>query len=416
MEDIAITGIGLISPAGIGPSAVLDAMCEGRTFFESKHGDRTAHKKFPWPEASLKTPDMPWPVGPGWVDLKKYANTTAHQAVAVAQLAMEHAELKPGQFDARLSGAIVASGIRTDDLMPILGRIGEMAANDKRPLARLLYEEVPDFSYLKDIPSQVGQFVCLATGFRGSNLAMYGEAGVGGIGSLALAMRLINSGELERVMVVGVAAPLPVAHLVAMDEKDALGSEASADKGPFAADRAGTLPGHAAVAIVIEAATAAARRGAPMIARLSACETVNASNVHTALASAFTLVTGAADCRPDAWWAHGAGSRALDLAECNALGEALQVPVTGSKGTIGNPFEVSGLIDVALAAEGLRRGQLPPVGLLNKIDRELDHLDIVVGHQRQLDNARQVVISTIDHRVEAAGITLIDRHGGWTHG
>ena len=44
------------------------------------------------PEASLQDPDIPWPQGSAWVDIKKYANASAHQAVAVARMAIEEAE------------------------------------------------------------------------------------------------------------------------------------------------------------------------------------------------------------------------------------------------------------------------------------------------------------------------------------
>jgi len=72
------------------------------------------------------------------------------------------------------------------------------AQTDARSLPRFLYDEVPDYSYIRGIPSQLGQFAAMASGFSGSNVAVYGEAGAGGLGALALAHRLIGSGSSTR--------------------------------------------------------------------------------------------------------------------------------------------------------------------------------------------------------------------------
>ena len=383
-------------------------MASGRHFFDRQHeSKRSLHPKFPWPEASLQNPDIPWPEGSAWVDIKKYANASAHQAVAVARIAIEVSGA-PDPVGGLRCGCVMASGCRSDELSPILGKLGALARTDPRPLAKLLYDEIPDYSYLRGIPCQSGQFVCLAAGFRGSNVAVYGEAGAGGLGALAFAARLLQSGELDRVIVVGVGIPIPPTMLVAFDKHDPLGTEAQPGRGPFDVARAGTLLGHGAAAIVIERGEVAAARGAQRLASLLACETINATTRDAALDFATRMVLAEAVQLPELWWAHGAGSVLMDLTECQTVGPLVHAPTTASKGTIGNTFESSGLIDLALAVEALKRAEVPPVGLLENPDPALGGIDFVAKTSRHLrPGPKSALVTAVDHRVSAAGAAVI---------
>ncbi|GLQ87937.1 3-oxoacyl-[acyl-carrier-protein] synthase 2 [Dyella flagellata] len=409
MDKVAITGIGMISSAGIGTEPVLGAMTSGTHFFNRQaEKKRSLHPKFPWPEASLEQPDVPWPAGAAWADIKKYANQAAHQAVAVSRMAMEVSGAAASDQAALRCGAVVASGSRTDELSPLIGKLGAMAQTDPRPLAKLLYDEVPDYSYLRGIPCQSGQFICLAAGFLGSNVAVYGEAGASGLGSLAFALRLVQSGELDRVIVTAVGIPLPPPMLVAFDRHDPLGLEARPGRGPFDVNRGGTLLGHAAVAVVIERDDIAKERGAPRLANLLACEAVNATGRNIALDMATRMVLEQSARQPDFWWAHGAGSIAMDLTECEAVHPLVKAPATSSKGTIGNTFESAGLVDLALAVEALKSKQVPPIGLLETPDPALGDVDFVMKKARQLRaTSNAALITALDPRVASAGAAII---------
>jgi 3-oxoacyl-[acyl-carrier-protein] synthase II len=408
MGQIVVTGTGLLSPAGIGAGAVLDAMASGIHFFNRpQEGKRSLHPSFPWPEASLENPGVPWPVGSPWPDIKKYANASAHQAVAVAQLAIDASGMADEKSGIRC-GTIVASGNRTDELGPLLSRLGALFEQDPRPLAKLLYDEVPDYSYLRGIPCQIGQFVCLAAGYRGSNVAAHGEAGASGLGPVALAVRILQSGELDRVLVVGVGNPVPPSMLVAFDTHDPLGTEALPGRGPFDVGRAGTLLGHGAAALVFESEESARLRGATRMASVLACEAVNATTREIAIRQALEMTLEEASRSPGFWWAHGSGSNLMDLVECRAVAPLVAAPTTSSKGTIGNAFESAGLIDIVLAVEALGRRELPPVGLLQQPDPQLGDVDFVVTSARSLQpGINTALVTALDQRVEAAGAIMI---------
>ena len=224
-------------------------------------------------------------------------------------------------------------------------------------------------------------------------------------------MRLLQSGELDRVIVVGVGIPIPPPILVAFDRHDPLGTEARPGRGPFDIARAGTLLGHGAVAIVIERDEVATARGAPRLASLLACETINASTREAALDFATRMVLAEAGRPPDLWWAHGAGSVLTDLTECQIVGPLVHAPTTASKGTIGKTFESSGLIDLALAVEALKRGS-PPGRLVGKFRSSLRRIDFVVKTSRRLQQGpKTALVTALDYRVAAAGAAVIGSMG-----
>jgi len=406
MPEVLLTGTGLITAAGHGAAPVLAAMDAGKPLLEDSVGG------LPWPTAAVDPADTPWPEGKLWANAQKYANVSAHAAVAAAILAMAGAEPAQGESAVR-SGVVMAAGCSgSDELGDVFGKLAVLARTDERPLPKLLYDEVPDYSYIRGIPSQIGQFVAIATGFRGSNVAVYGEGGAGGLGALALARRLLRSGELDRVVVVGVAPPLSATILVAYDREDELGTEAVPGRGPFDAGRSGAFVGQSAVALVLENADAAGIFGASgPHPELVSCDTLCAPDRYVALHGAAQQVLDESDERPQLWWSHASGSAAQDAEAVVAITPLLSAPTTSSKGTIGASFECGGLVDVVLAAESLRRGSAAPVGLLERPDPELTGLgaDFIVGTPRPLPARASALVTAVSQgaRASTAGAATI---------
>ncbi|MFM9441642.1 beta-ketoacyl synthase N-terminal-like domain-containing protein [Streptomyces acidiscabies] len=399
MTGAVVTGTGVITAAGHGPAPVLDAMLDGKSLF-------THPSWLPWPVADMRLPEIAWPDGDPWVNNQKYASAVAHAAVAAARLAVDAVGGPVGEHDGLRCGTVLAAGISGgDELNEVIPKLAVLAETDPRPLTKLLYDEVPDYSYLRGIPSQVGQFVCMAAGFLGSNVAVYGESGAGGLGALSVAVRLLDSGELDRVLVVGVQPPMSTTVLAALDRAEPFGTGA----GPFDRRRDGTLIGEGAAAVMLERADTARRRGAHVIAEVAACETVCAGSRTDALRAAATAVLTGAPA-PDLWWAHGCGSVATDADECRTVAPLVPgVPVTASKGTVGNAFECAALIDLTLAAEALERGVVPPVGRLDELDPRLGAVDVVQGEPRRLPGGRGALVTSFSAGPHAttAGAALV---------
>jgi 3-oxoacyl-[acyl-carrier-protein] synthase II len=410
---IVITGSSVISPAGKGARLLFDAMSTGKKFFDGGYdAEGSISGAFPWPTAAVPTSDLGWPDGNTWANNKKYANIAAHWAVTAARLALKTAGAADVAGAARCGTVMAVSSTGgADELSDLIPRLAAMAETDSRPLAKLLYDEVPDYSYIRGIPSQLGQFVSMVSGFRGSNVAVYGEAGAGGFGALALAARLVGSGELDRVLVVGVSPPLSISAMVAFDREETLGTLADPGCGPFDVGRAGTLIGQGAAAIMLESQAVANARGVVPLAELRACETMGASTRTDAIDAAVQSVVNRQDEPPGLWWAHGAGSITLDFEECSGVGRYVDAPTTASKGTIGNAFECAGLIDLALAVEALEQEVAPPIGLLQKPDPQLGDIDFIHGAPRPIPCVRSVIVTTVNHGPSAAmaGAALVAR-------
>lgn len=409
-EPVLLTGTGLITAAGRGTAPVLAAMDAGKPAFQDLPGG------LPWPTSAVDPQDTPWPQGASWANTRKYANVSAHSAVAAAVLAMDGAEAAAGE-DALRSGVVMAVGCSgSDELGEVFGKLAVQARSDARPLPKLLYDEVPDYSYIRGIPSQIGQFVAIATGFRGSNVAVYGEGGAGGLGALALARRLLASGELDRVIVVGVAPPLSPTILTAYHREDPLGTDAVPGRGPFDIARSGSFVGQSAVALLLENADCAGVFGAagPQ-PELVSCHTLCAPVRAQALAETTRLVLGEARDRPGQWWSHASGSPVQDAEAVAAVAPLAPGAATSSRGTVGASFECGGLVDLVLAAESLRRGSVPPVGLLEKVDPALEGrgAEFVVGAPRTPADTGHALVTALSHGAHAstAGAALLSWEG-----
>jgi 3-oxoacyl-[acyl-carrier-protein] synthase II len=409
MPEIIITGTGLITAAGNGVDATFAALETGSHLFTHRPGSTLARDADtqPWPVAAVAWPGIGWPEGDGWANNRKYANFAGHAAIAVARQATG-GEIVSDSALAQRCGIVIAVGSTNNvELGESISRLAVMAEDDPRPLATLMFDESPDFSYVRGIPSQIGQFVAMATGFRGSNVVVYGESSAGGLSALACATRLIESGELDRVMVIGVAPPLSMGSLVALERQEDIASEAAPGRGPFDATRHGTLIGQSAVALLVEREDAApAPRQAP--ARLLACETLCAATRADAAALAVAAVLGQSGVAPDLWWACGSGTDSADREECAIVGPRLGGrPVTSSKGTIGHAFECGALVDIALAIEALRLQRVPPIGLLKTPDPALGEIDFVIGRSRPLHGASQALITSMGFGLSTAAGAVV---------
>jgi 3-oxoacyl-[acyl-carrier-protein] synthase II len=381
--------------------------------FDSRTPEGKDPARLPWPIAKVCSADTTWPDNDAWwIDNQKFANVSARWAVAAAAAALKTSGRADAK-DSRRGGVVMAVPSGEEEGVKMIPKLAAVAQTDRRPLATLLYEEVPDYSYVRGIPSQTGQFIAKASGFLGSNVAVYGESSAAGLSAASLASRLLNSGELDRVIVVGVSPPLFPGALALLDRADPLGTDATCGRGPFDVERQGTLIGQGAAAILLEDKEAAFRRGIEPLAEFSCCESVCASNLQQAIGAAVDLVLTQVNQYPDVWFAHGTGSVTLDEMQCQAVRPLVKATTTSTKGTIGTVFECAGLIDIAVAVEALNHELVPPVGLLRNPDPALGDIDFVLTSSRPVPGARSALVTTLGYpggAMGAAGAAIITRN------
>jgi len=413
MTDIVITGTGLLSAAGRGAEPAFAALRDGQGLFsEIVIGEASGAKAARVPVGRVDPALAVWPSSePWWLNSRKFATPSGVWAVDVVRQAVARAGLTASDAPER-GGVVVASANGgEEELAKALPHIAKLLAAGKGPVASLLYDYVPDFSYVRDIPSQAGQFVARAANFLGSNLAVFGEANIGGLSALALGMRMVESEEVDRVVVVGVASPTGMGTLRRLYEAGNVARAALPGRGPFDRGRQGTFIGEGAAAIVIERAEAAARRGAAPLARLRACETccmLDAAGAARAAAE-FALARGRGAA--DLWWATGSGSSQSDSHECGVLSELHRGAVTSSKSGLGNAFEAAGLIDVVLAVEALRARLAPAIPLLETPDARFAGIDFVMSRPRPLPDDCDILVTAfggaVANAASAAGAALL---------
>ncbi|WP_033251181.1 beta-ketoacyl synthase N-terminal-like domain-containing protein [Kitasatospora phosalacinea] len=243
----------------------------------------------------------------------------------------------------------------------------------------------------REVAAEVAQGAA-ALGLAGVD-RVYTGACVAAATAVADAAALVGSGRHPRVVVAA-------GHLVepgvfaAFDAGRALARDGRLR--PFSSGRSGTLLGDAAVAVVVEADTAAAARGVRPLARLAGwgrsgdahhvCRPrPDGAGVARAVRSALARA-GVAPSGVDYVNANGTGSPMSDLAEARALrevfGEALDgLPVSSSKSVHGHALEASALLELAVTIGALDSGRLPVnAGWLGP-DPEVG-LDLVLAERR----------------------------------
>jgi 3-oxoacyl-(acyl-carrier-protein) synthase len=201
-------------------------------------------------------------------------------------------------------------------------------------------------------------------------------------GAMAIAMAgdLIDAGEAEAVVAVGVDSlcRLTLNGFGSLLLLDPAGCR------PFDAGRAGLSLGEGAAALVLEDLAAARRRGAEVLALLSgwgrSCDAHHMTAPDPAARGAADAMRAAIDragaAPEDVGYvnAHGTGTRDNDVAEARALkalfGPRLP-PVSSSKGFFGHTLAAAGAVEAVVSIQALREGWLPPSPGFSRADPEV---------------------------------------------
>ncbi|MFD7449386.1 beta-ketoacyl synthase N-terminal-like domain-containing protein [Kitasatospora sp. NPDC059827] len=200
---------------------------------------------------------------------------------------------------------------------------------------------------------------------------VYTGACVAAATAVADAAALVAAGRHERVLVAAGHLVEPGVFAV-FDAGRALARDG--ELRPFSAGRTGTLLGDAAAAVLVESAPAAERRSAPALARLAGWG--RAGDAHhvcrpepdgTGVARAIEAALGRAGITPDQVGyvnANGTGSELADRAEATALHTVFgphtdRLPVSSSKSVHGHALEASALLELAVTVGALESGLTP---------------------------------------------------------
>ncbi len=369
-RDIVITGVGVVSPIGIGVESFWTALAAGESgirpinLFDAsslkvRFGGQIADfdpKLFVRPRKSLKVMSRDIQLGFAAADL------------AMADAALVAGGVEPDRFGVVFGGDMIYAGL--EDLETAYRRSAVGDGFSFPHWAEAIHEEVHPLWLLKHLPNMTASHIAIAHDARGPNNSIV----LGDVSSLLAvgeAASYIGRGWADVMLAGGTGCRLHPTALVARG--DALLSHRADDcrraARPFDRDRDGMVNGEGAAVIVLESRSHAERRGARirgrMLASASRCEPALRRGLSgSSLTQAITAVCRAAGLAPaDVGHvnAHGVGTIDMDRIEARAIHAALgDVPVTAPKAAIGHIGAGCGAVELAASILGLEHGLVPP--------------------------------------------------------
>jgi len=380
---VAITGIGAVSPLGIGARPLHEEWARGVVGISDGAGRCSSFE----PSEFLTVKEV------------RRLDRFAQMAVVAADEALAQAGWNGSPpYDPLRVGCVVATGI---------GGIATVEANhdlmrDRGP-ARVSPLGIPMY-----MPNAGAAAVSMRHGLRGQ---MYGvvSACSGGAHALGSAARMIQYGDADAVIAGGSEATLTEFGFACFNAMQAL-SETGVSR-PFDARRDGFVMGEGAGILVLEEMEAALARGALVLGELAGYgSTADAhhltapepTGVAAARAISLALEDAGVGVEEVSYVnAHGTSTELNDAAETAALKRALgeerarAVPVSSTKSTIGHLLGAAGAVEAVATVQVLRERLIPPTLGYEVPDPDLD-LDYVPGTARELvpaDGAAPVALS-----------------------
>jgi len=370
--EVVITGLGVVSPIGIGKSAFWDALCAG----QSGVGRITLFDASGLPVSiAAEVPDFdPKPYVRHRKSLKLMCRD-AQLGVAAATLACRDAGVQVGQIDPDRLGVVLGADRICS---PVLGsepcyRACSVSGQFDFGLwgTRGMEASFP-LTFLRVLPNMIASHVSIAEDARGPNNTIH-QGDVSSLLAIQEAARVIQRGMAD-VMIAGGASsqmdPFDWVRHFTLDDLSHRQDDPAAASRPFDADRDGQVRGEGAAALILESRQHAEARRAGILARLlgwaAVCDYDRGNHeppVTKALERAMTAALGHARLEPGGLGhlnAHGLSTVDGDRVEARALREvAPAVPVTALKSYFGNLGAAGGAVEAAASVLSLAHRAVP---------------------------------------------------------
>lgn len=359
---VAITGIGVVSPCGIGTDA----------FWQGLLADP--------PEGLRHITDFDPEL---YFDNPKEARRTdrfAQFALAAAHEAMTGAGDIPG--DPTRKGVWIGTGIGGLTTLE-----SQVVVHEHKGARRVSPFLVPML-----MANAAAAAVSMKYGWQGpcENTCTACAAGTQSIGN---AYRLITYGRCDAVITGSAEAAMTPTGIAGFTNMTAMSGENLSR--PFDRDRDGFVLAEGAGALVLEDLESARARGATILAELMGAAS-NADAHHITAPSpggvgaigCMRLAIADAGLTPDDIThvnAHGTSTPLNDAAEAAAIAEVFGLngpPVTSIKGVTGHSLGAAGAIEAVAIVLGMQKGLIPPTAGYTTPDPDMAAIDLVVGAAR----------------------------------
>ena len=360
MRRVAVTGIGVVAPCGIGTDAF-------------------------WEGLLVAPPDGPreveeWDPSP-WYDVKEARRTDrfAQFAVAAATMALDDGG-QPGADPGR-SGVIIATGVgglHTLEAQVIVRH----EKGDRR---------VSPFLVPMMMANAGAAAVSMRFGWQGPCETTV-TACAASTHALGNAARLVATGRCDAVLAGGSEAAITPTALAGFGNMTALSNGGLSR--PFDAERDGFVMAEGAAVLLLEDRDRAEARGARIYGEIAgSASTADAHHITAPAPDGSGAVRamelaledagiGAADVRHIN--AHGTSTPLNDRAEAEAINKVFGSPgplVTSTKGVTGHALGAAGALEAAAVLLAMDRRLIPPTVGTVDVDPDI-HLDVVTGEPR----------------------------------
>lgn len=379
---VAVTGIGPVSPVGIGRRSFWDALVAGKSGIK---------------EVTLfDTTDFPVKIAGeiqgfealDYLDRKEVRRTdrASHFAVAAAKVAWEDADSP--QTDPSRTAVVVSTGI---------GGLSTMIAQHKVLLERGPGRVSP-FLVPMMMPNAPAGHVAMEMGFTGPNTCITTACAASGH-AVGEAYRYIRDGIADVALAGGTEAAITPLSMAGFAQMQALtrNPDAGSASRPFDANRDGFVLAEGACVLVLEELDRAQARGATIYAEVAGygasadahhitAPEPGGSGAILAMQAALADADEPAEA-VDYINAHGTSTPLNDAAETRAIkktfGEhAHRVMVSSTKSMTGHLLGAAGGIEAAVCALAIHTGTVPPTINYETPDPECD-LDYVPNEARK---------------------------------
>ena len=368
-----ITGVGAVSPLGVGARTLHERWTAGQSGIEDGYGRASEFD----PKEHLSIKEV------------RRADRFTQLALAATKEALDDAGWEDGPpGDRDRAACLIGTGI---------GGIGTLE-KEHIVLQEQGAERISPLSIPLLMANAASGVVAMKHDLRGQSFGTV-SACAAGAHAIGMAERLIRYGDADTVVTGGSEAAITPLATAAFNKMDALSD--SGISRPFDRRRDGFVMGEGAGVLVLEEEEAAKERGARILGYLRGYASTSDAHHLTApeptgrgAAKAIELALKDAGIGPDDVVyvnAHGTSTPLNDRSETNALKTALgeeragQVPVSSTKSAIGHLLGAAGAVEAIATLLALRDRIAPPTLNYEEPDEGLD-LDYVPQESRPLAN------------------------------